>query len=70
MRTPRKIINKKYEERHKEERKAKYAVFGTSMPRKDLEDLNAFLVENGFSKKQLIYEGWEVLKARVQQPKN
>ena len=66
MRTPKKEIDKRYEEKHKEERKAKHAVFGTSMPRKDLHDLNAFLDENGFTKIQLIYEGWEVLKERVQ----
>ena len=65
MRTPKKVINKRYEDKHKAERKAKNAVFGTSMPRGDLEKLNVFLKENGFTKKQLIYEGWEVLKARA-----
>ena len=69
MRTPKKVINKRYEDKHKAERKAKNAVFGTSMPRGDLEKLNAFLEESGFSKKQLIYEGWEVLKVRAAERK-
>ena len=41
MRQPKKEIDKRYEEKHKEERKTKNATFGTSMPRKDLERLNA-----------------------------
>ena len=65
MRTPKKEIDKRYEEKHKAERKARNGTFGTSMPRKDLEALNAFLEENHISKIKLIYTGWEALKKEV-----
>ncbi len=66
MRTPKKEIDKRYEEKHKAERKAKNGTFGTSMLRKDLEQLDAFLQENHFSKVRLIYAGWEALKKEVE----
>ena len=65
MRTPKKVIDKRYEEKHKAERKAKNATFGTSMPRTDLEELNAFLETNNISKVRLVYAGWEALKAKI-----
>ena len=65
MRTPKKVIDKRYEEKHKAERKAKNATFGTSMPRTDLEALNAFLEMNNISKVRLVYAGWEALKAEI-----
>lgn len=65
MRTPKKVIDKRYEEKHKAERKAKNATFGTSMPRADFEELNAFLETNRISKVRLIYAGWEALKAEI-----
>ena len=65
MRTPRKVIAQRYEEKHREERKAKNATFGTSMPREDLERLNAFLKANGFKKTDLIYAGWKALEGQL-----
>ena len=65
MRTPRKVIDKRYEEKHREERKAKNATFGTSMPREDLERLNAFLKAGGFKKTDLIYAGWKALEGQL-----
>ena len=50
MRTPKKVIDKRYEDKHREERKAKNATFGTSMPRDDLQKLNAFLKRTAFQK--------------------
>ncbi len=67
MKTDKKIIDKRYEEKHREERKAKNATFGTSMPRSDLQKLNAFLEANGISKVQLIYAGWKVLEDEIKQ---
>ncbi len=55
-------IDKRYEEKHKDERKAAHAVWGTSMNREDFEKLNNFLKENHIKKVQLIYAGWEALK--------
>ena len=42
MRQPRAVTDKRYEEKHKEERKAKSLVWGTSIPRKFAEEINAF----------------------------
>lgn len=55
-------INKRYEDKHKEERKAAHAVWGTSMNREDFEELNKFLKVNHIKKVQLIYAGWAALK--------
>ena len=55
-------IDKRYEDKHKEERKAAHAVWGTSMSRDDFEELNKFLKAHHIKKVQLIYAGWEALK--------
>ena len=65
MRTPKSEIDKRYEERHKEERKAAHAVWGTSMKREDFEELNKFLKENHIPKVRLIYVGWQALKDQL-----
>ena len=62
MRTPKSVIDKRYEEKHKGERKAAHAVWGTSMKREDFEELNKFLKDNHIPKVQLIYVGWQTLK--------
>ena len=61
MATDRAIKDKRYEEKHKEERKAKSMVWGTSVPRKYAEEINAFLAEYGFTKVQLIEAGYKAL---------
>ncbi len=65
MKTDKKIIDKRYEEKHREERKAKNATFGTSMPRSDLQKLNAFLEEHHISKVRLVYAGWFALQDEI-----
>ena len=65
MRTPKSEIDKRYEERHKEERKEAHAVWGTSMKREDFEELNKFLKENHIPKVRLIYVGWQALKEQL-----
>lgn len=62
MKQPKSEIDKRYEDKHKEERKAAHAVWGTSMKREDFEELNKFLKDNRIPKVQLIYEGWKALK--------
>lgn len=62
MKQPKAEIDKRYEDRHKEERKAAHVVWGTSMNREDFEELNKFLKVNHIKKVQLIYAGWEALK--------
>ncbi len=59
---PRAEKDKKYEERHREERKAKSLVWGTSVPRKQAEEINAFLIENDYTKVRLIEAGYKALK--------
>ena len=67
--TPKSVIDKRYEEKHKEERKAAHAVWGTSMNREDFEELNEFLKENRIKKVRLIYAGWEALKKEIESKK-
>lgn len=60
----RSIKDKRYEERHKEERKAKCMVWGTSIDRKEAEEINKFLKKYGYTKVELIEAGYEELLAR------
>lgn len=62
MKQPKSQIDKRYEDKHKEERKAAHAVWGTSMKRDDFEELNKFLKSHHIQKVQLIYAGWTALK--------
>ena len=55
------IKDKRYEERHKEERKAKCMVWGTSVPREKAEEINEFLKRYGYTKVQLIEAGYHAL---------
>ena len=58
---PRAIKDKRYEEKHKAERKAKNATWGTSIPREKAEQINAFLERYGYTKVQLIEVGYKAL---------
>lgn len=62
-------INKRYEDKHKDERKAAHATWGTSLNRTDFERLNEFLKENGITKVELIYAGWTALKKQLENEK-
>ena len=61
MTTDKKVIDKRYEDKHKQERKAKSMVWGTSIPRKYAEEVNDFLKKYGFTKVQLIEAGYKAL---------
>lgn len=63
--TPMRENRRRYEEKHKEERKAANKVFGTSIPRKDCEEIEEFLTANNITKVALIYAGYEALKQSV-----
>ena len=65
MRTPTKEIDKRYETRHKEERKEKHKVWGTSVGRKYAEEIDDFLKRNGYTKVQLIEAGYKALQKEV-----
>ena len=62
--TPRRLANRKYEEKNKEKRKATSGNFQTMIPRELLEKINAFLKEHGYTKVELIQAGYEELLAR------
>ena len=53
--------DKRYEEAHKEERKAKNMIWGTSVPREKAEQINEFLKKYGYTKVQLIEAGYKAL---------
>ena len=57
----RSVKDKRYEERHKEQRKAKCMVWGTSVPREKAEQINEFLKRYGYTKVQLIEAGYKSL---------
>ena len=61
MGTPKSVINKRYEDKHREERKAKSMIWGTSVPRKYAEEINDFLKKYGYTKVQLIEAGYKAL---------
>ena len=58
---PRSERDKRYEEKHKNERKAKNVVWGTSIPREAAEEIDAFLKKHGYTKVKLIEEGYKSL---------
>ena len=55
------VRDKRYEERHKEQRKAKCMIWGTSVPREKAEQINEFLKKYGYTKVQLIEAGYRAL---------
>ena len=61
--------DKRYEDRHKEERKAKCMIWGTSVERPLAEEINAFLKVNGFTKVQLIKAGYQTLVEKASKNK-
>ena len=55
------VTRRRYEEAHKEERRAKSMVWGTSMPREEAEEINEMLNKYGYTKVQLIKAGYNAL---------
>ena len=69
MRTPKKEIDKRYETKHKEERKERHKVWGTSVRREYAEEIDDFLTRNGYTKVQLIEAGYKALQEEVAKKK-
>ena len=61
--------DKRYEDRHKEERKAKCMIWGTSVERPLAEEINAFLKVTGFTKVELIKAGYQALLKEAEKKK-
>ena len=60
--TPQRRANRKYEEKNKEQRRAKCGNFQTMIPRELYDEINEFLKENGMTKVDFIRKGYEALK--------
>lgn len=67
--TSSRIARRKYEEKNKEERKLLNKVWGTSIPRKEADKINAFLEKNHLTKVDLIMAGFAALKEHVKSSK-
>ena len=65
MRTPKQEIDKRYETRHKEERRQRHKVWGTSVRREYAEEIEDFLTKNGYTKVHLIEAGYKALQEEV-----
>jgi len=65
--TPDRLKKRKYEEKHKDERKAQYKDWGTSVDRKFAEEIDEFLARHpNLSKVAIITEGYRVLKETLE----
>ena len=65
--TPERLKKRKYEEKHKDERKAQYKVWGTSVERKFADEIDEFLARHpNLSKVAIITEGFIALKERYE----
>ena len=53
--------DKRYEDRHKDERKAKCMIWGTSVERQLAVEINSFLKTTGHTKVELIKAGYQAL---------
>ena len=61
--TPRRAARRSYEERNKDKRKQTSGNFGTMIPRDLFDEINAFLAKHHITKGQLMFRGYESLKA-------
>lgn len=64
--TPMRESRRRYEEKHKETRKERNRVWGTSLAREYAEEIDEFLKAHNISKVDLIYAGYEALKQNIQ----
>lgn len=62
MKTPKSVIDKRYEEKHKEERQAAHKVWGTSIDRSLAEEIDKYLEKHKIKKVELIYAGYKALQ--------
>ena len=67
--TSSRIARRKYEEKNKVERKLLNKVWGTSIPRKEADKINAFLEKHHLTKVDLIMAGFAALKEQVKSSK-
>ena len=63
--TPMRESRRRYEEKHKETRKERNRVWGTSLAREYADEIDEFLRAHNISKVDLICAGYEALKQSV-----
>ena len=54
---------RKYEERHKEERRKATKHFDTLIKAEEMDEINAFLAKHHITKVDLVFAGYEALKS-------
>ena len=64
--TPERERKRTYEAKHKEERKAKSKVWGTSVSREFADEIDEFLIKHNVTKVAVITAGFEALKAQYE----
>lgn len=64
--TTMRVIRRKYEEKHRDARKAMNKVWGTSVPRQFADELDEFLAKHGITKVQLISAGYMALRDQLE----
>ncbi len=64
--TPERERKRTYEERHKDERKAKCKVWGTSIDRKFADEIDEFLTRHNITKVAVITAGFEALRKQYE----
>lgn len=62
--TPKRIVRRRYEERHKEERLQKTKVWGTSVDRELANEIDEYLEQHNIKKVELIYAGYKALQSQ------
>ena len=64
--TPMRERRRKYEDLHKDERKAKCKVWGTSVDRKFADEIDEFLTKHNLTKVAVIAVGYETLRCQYE----
>lgn len=64
--TPARAKRRTYEEKHKDERKAKCKVWGTSFDRKFADEIDEFLSKHNVTKVAVITAGFEALRKQYE----
>ncbi len=64
--TPERERKRIYEEKHKEKRKAKCKVWGTSIDRRFADEIDEFLIKHNITKVAVIAAGFEALRKQYE----
>lgn len=64
--TPERERKRTYEEKHKDERKAKCKVWGTSISREYADEIDEFLIKYNITKVAVITAGFETLRKQYE----